>query len=163
MFLKSQRVNIEMSKRGVSPIIATVLLVLIAVIIAGIIFVWARSFVSEKTTKFGSAIELSCTDIKFNAEAFAGEKKLYIVNQGTVPLYGMEIRKKGLGSVKSVGKFDKNTVSNGETNTIAFDPGILTAGDQLIIVPIIIGTQGDVKKAYTCDEATTGQTITVQA
>ena len=152
-----------MDKKGVSPVIATVLLVLIAVIIAGIIFVWARSFVSEKTTKFGSAIELSCPDIKFNAEAYAGEQKLYIVNQGTVPLYGMEIRKKGLGSVKSVGKFDKNTISNGETSTISLDPGTLTSGDQLILVPIIIGTQGDTKKAYTCDETTSGQTITVQA
>ena len=152
-----------MDKRGISPVIATVLLVLIAVIIAGIIFVWARSFVGEKTTKFGSAIELACPDIKFNAEAFAGENKLYIVNQGTVPLYGMEIRNKGLGSVTSVGKFDKNTINNGETDTISFDSGVLVSGDQLIIVPIIIGTQGTVKKAYTCDEATTGKTITVQA
>lgn len=153
----------EMDKRGISPVIATVLLVLIAVIVAGIIFVWAKSFVNEKTTKFEQAIELSCPNINFNAEAFANERKLYVVNKGKVPIYGLEIRKKGLGSVKSIGKFDKNTIGEGETSSVTFDPSVIVnAGDQLIVVPIIIGTQGGTKKAYTCDETTTGVSVTVQ-
>ncbi len=101
-----------MKRRGVSPVIATVLLVLIAIIIAGIVYVWAKNFVGEKTLKFNQAIELSCPDIKFQAEAFASQNEVNIVNQGNVPLYGMEISKKGLGSVKNVGKFDSNTISD---------------------------------------------------
>ncbi len=151
-----------MKRRGVSPVIATVLLVLIAIIIAGIVYVWAKNFVGEKTLKFNQAIELSCPDIKFQAEAFASQNEVNIVNQGNVPLYGMEISKKGLGSVKNVGKFDSNTISDGETSSLSFPSGTLSAGDQILVVPIIIGTQGNTKKAYTCDSSV-GQTITVQA
>jgi flagellin-like protein len=151
-----------MEKKGISPVIATILLILIAVIIAAIIFVWAKTFVGEQTLKFDKAIELSCKDIVFQAEAFAGEQKLYIVNQGTVPLYGMEISKKGLGSVKNVGKFDKN-IDRGETSTIDLTSYGLSTGDQLVVVPIIIGQQGENKKAYTCDPTQSSQTITVEA
>ena len=43
---------IKRGKKGLSPIIATVLLIVITLIIAMIIFLWAKNFIGEKTKKF---------------------------------------------------------------------------------------------------------------
>ena len=67
MFLKK--------KKGLSPVIATTLLILMAVIIALIIFLWVKAFVGEKIQKdVGSgpeAIENFCTadQLQFSANA----------------------------------------------------------------------------------------------
>jgi len=152
-----------MNKRGISPIIATMLLVLIAIIIAAIIFVWAKSFLNEKTLKFDQAIELSCDDVNFQAEAFvtASESKVDIVNVGNIPIYGIEISKSGLGSITKVGTFPK-TISNGETGSVDITDSPVASGDTITITPILIGTQGEAKKAYPCEGSKSAQTITVQ-
>jgi flagellin-like protein len=156
-----------MNRRGVSPVIATVLLVLIAIILAGIILVWAQSFVKEKAQKSGEPIENSCARIVFEAEAFASEQKIYLVNRGDVPIYGVEIRKKGLGSEIKVGLFDEstNTIANGESGQIdlAASGASITEGDDLIIVPIVLGESSGGTKAYTCDINEKSEEITVQA
>ena len=54
-------------KRGVSPVIATVLLISMVVIIGIIIFLWFRGMVGETVTKFGKNIELACEDVVFDA------------------------------------------------------------------------------------------------
>ncbi len=152
-----------MNRRGVSPVIATVLLVLIAVIIAGLILVWAKNFVGEKVQKAGEPLEFSCSRIDFEAEAFASENKIYIVNRGDVPIYGIEIRKKGLGSEIKVGLFDQKTIGNGETSSI--DVSLIAdiaLGEELILVPIVLGEVEGSTKAYTCDISEKSETIVVQ-
>ena len=80
---------IEVGKKGLSPVIATVLLVSIALVLAVIIFLWARSFVAEQIEKGGRVVEMACEDVKFLAEAYSGQ--LMIENVGSVPLFGVEI------------------------------------------------------------------------
>lgn len=155
-----------MQRRGVSPVIATVLLVLISIILAGIILVWAQSFVKEKAQKSGEPIENSCARIIFEAEAFASTQTIHIVNRGDVPIYGIEIRKKGLGSEIKVGLFDSdtNTIANGETGQIdVSETGSISEGDNLVIVPIVLGESSAGTKAYTCDVTEKNEEITVQA
>lgn len=41
------------NKRGLSPIIATVLLIFLVLILASIVFLWARGFFSEQLEKGG--------------------------------------------------------------------------------------------------------------
>ena len=148
-----------MNKKGLSPVIATVLLISIALLLATIIFIWAKSFVSEKAQKSGEAVELSCDDIQFDAEATIQGSNLHVnvVNKANIPLYGIEVRKEGLGSVKKVGLLTggSGTVNVGETKAVdvGLDPGELNTGDKIIIVPIILGEVGEYKKAYTCDES----------
>jgi len=60
-----------MGKKGVSPIIATVLLISIALVLALIIFLWARSFTSEQLQKFDEPVENACENVHFEAEADA--------------------------------------------------------------------------------------------
>lgn len=142
-----------MNKKGLSPVIATVLLISITLVLAVIIFIWAKSFIGERAQKFEEPIENSCDNIKFNAEYIGGEIK--IVNQGNVPLWGLEVREKGFGSLTESGTFDEQTISSGETGRI--DTGVLSG--EVVLVPIILGESGGEAKAYTCDDSY-GLTIT---
>ena len=58
---------VKSNRRGLSPVVATVLLIMIVIIIAIIIFLWFRSLAKEAVTKdlgFGEEnIELVCDDV----------------------------------------------------------------------------------------------------
>lgn len=140
-----------MKKRGISPVIATVLLVLLGFILVAIILIWAKSFINEKIEKFGEPIENACENVNFDAEVSASEGNVGITNRGNVPLYGVEIRKKGIGSLTSVGIFEENTITIGDSGSIPIDAE-LSEGDEVVVVPIILGESGEAKKSYTCKE-----------
>ena len=56
-----------MDRRGLSPIIATVLLISLVLVLASIIFLWARAFLPEQIQKFESPIEDACKNVVFDA------------------------------------------------------------------------------------------------
>ena len=150
--------DVVIGKKGLSPVIATVLLIAIAVVLALIIFLWAKGFVGEKIMKFDETIENSCKDVSFEVEAIAevGEKVINIVNRGDVPIYGIVVRKKGIGSVeeiKTLQESDMTTIKSGETASVGLPEGI-DAGDEIVAVPIILGKTagGETTKSYTCDD-----------
>ncbi len=140
-------------KKGVSPVIATVLLISLSLVLAIIIFLWARGFVKEKTAKFDEPIEFACDDIIFNAEAVENEGKVYLNNRGNVPIYAAEVRKKTLGSVRNVGVLE-STLSKGEDGSFDFDfaGNNVVSGEEVIVVPIILGESGTYKKSHVCDD-----------
>lgn len=135
------------NKRGLSPVVATVLLISIAIVIAIIIFLWARSFIGEKTQKFGSAIELACDKVAFTAEAVGGV--LSIENTGDVAIYGVKVKKKGAGEISDV-EVSQSSIPSGGTGT--FDI-VTSSGDNLIILPVLLGENGDFRQAYTCSDS----------
>jgi len=138
-------------RKGVSPVVATVLLVVLALILAVIIFFWARSFIGEKIEKQGRAVELSCDEVKFKAEAISDT--LYIENIGNIPLNGVEIRKKSiLGKIVQVETFSKKTITAGETDEVDLDPASIGVGDDIIVVPVLLGESKTQKKSYVCDK-----------
>ena len=60
-------------KRGVSPTIATILLIALVIVAAIIVFVWFKSMSKEAVTKFGDKnIELVCEDVEFEASYIGG-------------------------------------------------------------------------------------------
>lgn len=147
-------------RRGLSPVIATVLLISIALVLAIIIFLWARSVVSEKIQKFDEPVENACDLARFDVEAVGGDKpQIHIVNRGSVALYGIEVRKKGAGSVETVSSFaeggGKATITTGETESVGIDDlirdGKIESGDEIIVVPVILGETSSFKKAFVCD------------
>ena len=137
-------------KRGLSPVIATILLISIAIVLAIIIFLWAKRFVGETIEKFGEPVERACDLVRFEAEAIKNDGKLFIVNEGNVPLHGVEIKKKGFGSVEGADSFEK-TISNGETGEVNL-PSALGTKDNIVIVPIILGQAKSYKKPFICPE-----------
>jgi flagellin-like protein len=140
-----------LSKRGISPIVSTILLIAIVVILAVIIFLWARGFVAEKAQKFGRAVELSCGDVNFESGVFcdAGNCVLDIINRGDIPLYGFEVKELGSGSV-IVKETSTGTVSIGDSVSVPLQGDL--SGTELLIVPVILGETGSGKVAHTCPD-----------
>ncbi|MBC8495901.1 type IV pilin [archaeon] len=143
-------------KKGVSPVVATVLLVALMLILAAIIFAWARGFVKEAVEKNGESAEYICDQLKFDANFAAKgfvEKKMtgtiQVVNRGTIPIYGFDIKQVDGGVVKRTPFVFK--VAAGETIPAK---NIVLEGDaeKLEIFPIILGMVKNQKlnKQYTC-------------
>jgi len=147
-------------KRGLSPVIATILLVALAVVLAVIIYFWARQFSEENITKGERDITLSCEEVSFNAEAIILDNivTVYLGNTGRVPIYGLEIKKKGLGEILDVGKLDGEQIGEiygvgvGESGEAVVGGGALVNGDILVLTPILLGETEEFRRAHVCDE-----------
>lgn len=138
---------IKMKKRGISPVVATVLLISIAVVLAAIIFLWARSFIQEGGEKFGEPVSAACEDVNIRVGSSAGQ--ITIQNNGNVPLWGIDINKISFGSVESYGE-DLTAIGVGESATIDLPSGI-DSGDEISVVPILLGDLEGSNQAFTCD------------
>jgi flagellin-like protein len=123
------------SKRGLSPVITTILLVLLAVILAAIIFLWARGFIKEGLVKFGEPIERACEKIKL--EAGISGSDLLLTNRGDVPLYKLKIISSSAGS--STSSNYSQAINPGESKIITGSSAV--SGSK--IVPIILGNLKD--------------------
>src|SRR3989344_6832712 len=86
------------NKRGVSPVIATVLLIMIVIILAIIVFLWARGFIGESVTKQDSPADQACEEISLGVQYIGDE--VQIINNGRIPIYRLEIKAKSDGSVE---------------------------------------------------------------
>ena len=142
-----------MKKKGVSPVIATVLLIVIVLILAVIIFLWAKGFVGERAEKFGAAIELSCDKTNFEVGLYADDNTLEILNKGTVPLYGFVLKLQGEAEVKITARVEESTILTGESDSFELDVS-LTVGDDYfyLVIPIILGETDTDKVPYTCGD-----------
>jgi len=149
-----------MEKRGISPVIATVLLISITLVLAVIIFVAFSALLKEKATKFDEPIENACGAVSFVAEAFPGTGnviKISVSNQGNVPIYAIKVLKSGEGSLEEADVLtdsESTTVPNGDTKDFDYT-GDLIAGDEITIVPVILGSTGTEGQtsSYACADA----------
>ena len=141
-----------MKKKGVSPVIATVLLIVIVLILAVIIFLWAKSFVGERAEKFGSAIELSCDKTNFEVGLYSSPNTLEILNKGTVPLYGFVLKLQGDAEVKITARVEDATIRSGESKSFELEDTTLNIGDNYLVIPIILGETDTDKVPYTCGD-----------
>ena len=159
MILKNMK-----NKRGVSPVIATVLLIAMVVVIAIIVFLWFKGISQEAITKFdGENIELACEEVYFAAEYTGG--KLYITNDGNVPIYNIKIKTEGDGSHSMIDINDEFSADDWPTNgllqggvssgSISFDPGAT-----ITLIPELVGkTDEGSNKEHLCDEKRYGVEI----
>ncbi len=153
-------------RRGISPVVATVLLILLAVILAVIIFLWARSILAEKVQKdLGKGpmqITDACKEVRFKADVSVSGNiaDIEIENTGNVPLYGVELIKVSSGSKTRVGNASFapsiQAVKSGQSHSFTDVPvsasTTLIPTDNVIVLPILLGTSKDAKKQYTCEE-----------
>lgn len=138
------------NKKGLSPIVATALLIAIVMVLALIVFLWARGFLSERVQKFGSAIEQACDKVDFQAGYVAEEEKLDVINRGDVPIYGVVVKEIGKGTIKVKEPFG-STLNIGESKTIDLEISQNVQG--LLVVPMLLGKSGSERVAYTCDDS----------
>lgn len=149
-----------MNKRGLSPVIATVLLVAISLVLAAIIFFWAKGFLEEQTQKRGEPIENSCDDVVFDAQAkiVDADTLIEIVNRGNVPIAKIQVRKEVGGSIENV---EENGVTDfgfgsgidginiGKTDSVIINSNL--AGSSLIITPMLLGERGEEQSIVACE------------
>lgn len=141
-----------MKKKGISPVIATVLLIGMVVVIALIVFIWFRGMVGESVTKFGKNIKLVCDDVQFDASYSSG--KLSIVNTGNVPIFRMDMKKFKAGSY-STDEIDHDSYDSwsetGLTQGGTFSETVPTSDmDKITLIPVLVGTSGDGTRTYVC-------------
>lgn len=150
-------------RKGVSPVIATVLLIAMVIVIALIIFIWFRNFGGETLTKMGGQnVDIVCDDVEFSAEYIEGGF-LTITNTGNVPIYDINIKTEDSSQGKS-DTFKLGTLSSGWGNGLRSGGSFVAyvnIGDPTLITvsPILLGTSKDGEKAFDCDEDKTGKVI----
>jgi flagellin-like protein len=132
-----------LNKKGITPLIATVMLIAVTIAIFGTIFFWLRGMISENVQKFDSPIEKECDNVVFTASVdSSGYGKITVSNEGNVPIIGMNIKAKNSGKTltKSIRKPFDGVISPAETDVIELELGVFKSGDsQRTITPVIQG------------------------
>lgn len=152
-------------KRGLSPVIATVLLVGITVVIGLIIFMWFRGLTQEAVVKFDQNVQLVCNDVEFQASYTSPN---LLISNGNIPIFSLLIRISKAGSYQTT---EITEIDSGDWPEAGLDQGMATSvdigssvgdADTIIITPILIGTaQSGGQRSFTCDEALHGRQILI--
>ncbi|KKL09327.1 hypothetical protein LCGC14_2566980 [marine sediment metagenome] len=145
------------SGKGISPVIATVLLVAMVLVIGLIIFLWFRGITQEAVTKFGGTnIELVCNDVGFSSSYSSGI--LSLSNTGNVPIFGMKLKVSSQGSHKthdlrdisgnwpSIGLRQGGTFSSGDLSST------ISGASEALVIPVLIGSSERGEQSHVCDE-----------
>jgi len=150
-------------KKGISPVIATVLLIAIVVIIALILFLWFKGITKESITKFGGEnVQLVCDRVDFSTDYSGGI--FYISNIGNVPIYSLnlEISKDRGYESKSIRDIATNWPSLGLNQGESYSGGLGGAADgaeKITVVPILMGSSEEGQKTYLCDKSSSSKEI----
>lgn len=140
-------------KRGVSPVIATVLLIAMVVVIGLIVFLWFRGFNEDAITKLGTNIENVCGDVDFSASYDSG--RLDIVNQGNVNIYGMDVKifTSGSHETKNLGddfsNWPSSGLNQGEAVSVVADFG---SAEKIFLTPVLAGKSERGTQTFSCKD-----------
>ena len=141
------------NKKGLSPVIASVLMILLVLVLAIIIFLWTRGFIGEQVEKFGKPIEGICSSVDFEVEVIGNE--LEVVNRGNIDIHHLDIKlfKDGDSEISKFDfQIDAGQAIKQNVNLEMFDR---SEPDKIIIYPALIGNvQGKASnKVFTCTDA----------
>lgn len=153
---------ISFSRRGVSPVIATALLIAIVITLAGIVFIWAQGFVQEGVHKRGEPIERACDSLNFEADVFHNSSgyTLEINNRAEIPIYGFNIRQLGQGETL-LEELPPSPVEPGSSLRIALNAVDFSGISEITIIPVLLGQRGDSgNEPFVCPDQS-GQGVTL--
>ena len=140
------------NKRGISPVIATVLLIAIVVVIAAIIFIWASNFVSEDIQKFDSSIKNACAEVDLEiSEVSPGY--LNVVNKGDVPVFALNLKVDDGSGNSDISKCE-GSFSPGQSGVLVIGNDCDASGEVTVIsvIPVLVGTTNGENAEYSCDK-----------
>lgn len=140
----------SLGRKALSPVIASVLLILLVLVLAAIIFLWARGFIGENIEKFGKPIEEACGKVNF--EVYRDGEYMEVRNNGNVDIQHLDVRmtRGGTSEVSSFNfEIDALDSASGHFNFVMSDG---SAPDSIIVYPVLVGTvQGSSSKSgFTC-------------
>lgn len=139
-------------RRGISPVVATVLLIVMVIAIALIVFLWMRGFVSEAILKFDKNIELVCGEVAFDTSYNGGI--LYVSNNGNVPIYDMKIQIYNSGiDVEDLKSLSYDEWGGGLKSGGGFSDTLSFSGTKIVLIPVLQGEgENGNKKEHLCEE-----------
>ena len=147
--------KMKKNKGGVSPIIATILLIALVLIIALIVFQWMKGFTKEAITKFDETnIELVCDDVQFNAD-YSADGTLTISNTGNVPIYNFNVKAEYDGGYDTLDLKNNSNWGEGLSQGGVFSDSVSfqNSPTKIILIPILLGVNKDgEQKTQACDE-----------
>lgn len=143
------------NKRGVSPTIATILLIALVIVAGLIVFAWFKSMSKEAVTKFGDKnIELVCKDVEFDASYDGGV--LYLSNIGSVPIYSIDLKQYQPGGYKTdnIGDFVSSWPGAGLAQGGTFSENMdFTSSTKIIVIPVLAGNSESGQRVVSCEES----------
>lgn len=160
----------EIKKEGVSPIIATMILISLVVTLSLVIWIFLQGFLAELYLKQQIPVQTICID-KVKISAYRGDlttspPDIVIINEGQVDLAGFQLEISKLGEKKRVfyncsmgiGKtsFDSDPTT-GCLSTFQTDFSDLVSGcEEVKIIPVIIGvgSRSGAIKEFPCETKT---------
>lgn len=150
-------------KKGLSPVIATVLLVGLVVVSGLIIFTWFRGLTQEAVTKFDQNIQLVCNDVSFDARYYGADETLAISNVGNVPIFGFKVKISDASGFETTDITEyANWPEGGLNQGGAAAVNLGSVSGDIILVPVLVGTsQKGAQASFTCDERLYGQQIAI--
>jgi len=150
--------SIIKQKKGVSPVIASLLLVIIVIILAMIIFIWAKSFIKEVIQKKGVSASQVCGEIKLDVTFSPGSGEIIVSNLGNYPIYALELGFRGEGETTvATYNFGGSSLRLGGGKIITEEElGMEIGGGSytgLEVTPVILGETSKGKNTqYTCKD-----------
>jgi len=155
----------RLKNKGVSPVIATVLLVAMVVVIALIIFLWFRGITQEAITKFGGTnVELVCNDVSFDA-SYSGYT-LYIINNGNVPIFGIKLKTEWDGGyqMQYLNEITTSWPNAGLNQGGSFSAAIGLGEEinKITLIPVLMGNSKKGEKTFMCNENQHGYEISIE-
>lgn len=144
-----------LKKRGISPVIATVLLVAMVIVIGLIVFLWFKGITQEAVTKFGGQnIELVCDEVQFSSSYSGG--KLLLSNTGNVPVFNMKIKVTGQGShsTEDLSSLSSNWPEKGLRQGGAFSSLSLdfSGASKVLVIPVLLGISDSGEQLHVCED-----------
>ena len=140
------------NKGGLSPVIASVLMIMLVLVLAALIFLWARGFISEQVEKFGKPIDSLCESVDFSVEVYGNT--LEVLNQGNIDIWDLDIKKTkgGDSEVEKYGiKINAGEAVTEEVNLMMGENKNIEP-DEIIVYPALLGNvRGKTNnKVFTC-------------
>jgi flagellin-like protein len=147
----------KLNKSGVSPVVATVLLIAMVIVLALIVFLWFRSLTKEAITKFdGQNIETVCKDVSFSSDYSLGI--LTLTNDGNVPIFGinLKISKQGSHETKNIKELSTNWPETGLRQGGVFISEDLSTEfsgvTEVIAIPVLVGSSEKGERTHICED-----------
>lgn len=146
-------------KKGLSPMISTVILVIIVIILAIIILLWSRGFIKEAVIKEIAGnqkrAEDFCREIK--ARGIVNQDNSFgFENTGSVPIfaYRVKLEKSGKSEIIKIDNKNGGAVNPGYS-VIVNNPKIGKYSDyeSVKIIPILLGKVNGNTQEYECPES----------
>jgi len=151
--MKTSNYMKDVKKKGVSPVVASVLMIMLVIVLATIIFLWSRGFIGEQIEKFGKPIDEYCGNVKFDVARYGvlGDE-LEIVNTGNVDISSLSIKmtKEGNSEMSDFSfKIDAGASVSGKADLKLSDG---QTPDEIFVYPVLIGNVvGEGKNSvFTC-------------